>query len=929
MQRLLIALWFLALVLALLPYTSDPTEPIKRLLTDGFVLLIALAGIPLAWKQGVYLRSPLTVTLLIWMGAQFAAALLSDYPLFSLAALRPFMTLFLLYLFVAQAFGTPAQGWRFFLVVICAAMLASLYGYAQHFGYDPFPWAQRDIEEYRGLPATYGNPNFAGHTLVLALVLAAGLIAAQGSWWVILPASVLLGHLWLTNMRGGWVALASAAALTFGALITRRAIARPGRRALVAVAIALLIGVAGAVAGGVALQQTRGTWLPLDSSLLLRYNSYFSASEMLLDRPALGFGPGVYALDIAAYWTPYEEQWFASEGRRNTHVHNDFLEAGIDAGAPGILLYALVLALGILAALRLAGEARTRGLGITLAAALAAFAADGVFGFNLRVPVSAGLFFALLGIVEGLSRPDGRGSRTAAALLPILAAGLAAAGALVFAGEIFYQRAAGAQYWAGRFHEEGRPNDYANALANADLALDQGQRLMPWDPRFPLSLGVNALNRADWTGAQRYIERAVQLAPNNVPALIRMAQAALNDGLAGDTGALDTAEEYATRAAALCAPLPEAQEVLGRVAFLRAASLAESGQPAQAPWEAAADHLQAALRYGAENRFPLQKLLAKVYLNLGNWGDMRLALLQGAETNPADEELWRLFHSYVSESGDAGTMANALHRAMQMLLQQQPPNNDALAILALQLASLYDGPLAQPAVARQLIADAIRRSPDDLRLWGAFVAAIPQEDRDREISALLADSLSPQVPAFIGVLRDPAQAAPELLIQSAQQLVAVARRATAERAARDLAWIATELLENALSKTLSNADRAQLYAALGEVYLVAEDYQEAEPMFRAAVPELAGDERAMALALQSEALAKLGRAGEGLGLAQQAANLAPNTWRVRWMLARRLADMGRFAEAKFEYASLLRTFRLPEDFRAMMEAELAALENQT
>jgi O-antigen ligase len=454
--RFLVQAWVFLLVLALYPYTANPSGPIKHLLTGWAVFAMCAVYLYGMAREGLGLRvtGGAVALLFAFLGIHVVSALTSDFPLNSLYSLRLWLCGGVLALIAGNSFRTPDQLWKLLLVIVVAVSLSSVYGYLQKFGLDPFPWSARNIEEYAGMPSTYANPNFAGHTLVLALLMALGLLAFRGNLACLLAVALIGSHLYLTHMRGARVALAAAGlVLALHWLLCWRG--RGALRAGVMTLLLLLAGAATAIAGGIAYASSQGDGpVPLDSPSVLRLNGYYGAARMALDHPVLGAGPGNYDLESPRYWTPFEQRWYATEGKKNDHVHNDALETAADAGFTGVALYFALLIWGVLSGLTLAGSAVDPGrsrLGYVLAACFAAFAVDGLFGFNLRVPVSAGLFFLALGLLQALQHgPVARRWWHVPVLgcVTLGALGLALASTLGFYADARHQEARGAQAYA-------------------------------------------------------------------------------------------------------------------------------------------------------------------------------------------------------------------------------------------------------------------------------------------------------------------------------------------------------------------------------------------------------------------------------------------------------------------------------------------------
>ena len=193
--RLLIYGWIIVLVLAILPWTTNPVKPIKDLVTAVAAVLVSLCGAGILSKHALhpkkYFAPPLLILLLCFLWSCIAA-LASRHRLVALDELRLYFPMLLLAFYSSLLFRNNRDRKHLALVICVAVCISSLYGFFQYLGLDPFPWITRDIEEYRGLPATFGNPNFAGHSLVLVIILAAGLIAARpsGFAWLLLPLPV-------------------------------------------------------------------------------------------------------------------------------------------------------------------------------------------------------------------------------------------------------------------------------------------------------------------------------------------------------------------------------------------------------------------------------------------------------------------------------------------------------------------------------------------------------------------------------------------------------------------------------------------------------------------------------------------------------------------------------------------------------------------
>ncbi len=973
--------WVFLLVLALYPYTSDPGGPIKYLISAIAAIVLSALGTVAALRQPETARpvAPLLPLLGAFLGVNLLAAVVSDYPANSLNAVRPWILFALIAFHAAHVITREEHAWRLLAAVAGAAALSGLYGFSQYFGFDPFPWSMRDVEEYHALPSTYANPNYAGHTLVMALLMALGAFwrrraasAAEAApagkgWrrhahWGFLVFAVLIGgHLYLTRMRGVRVALVAVAALIAVFAVARRRIQNPLRAAVASLLLlGLGAGLLAAVAFTAAVSFAPHREVPIDGSVTLRLNGYYGAARMALHHPLLGVGPGNYTLENIRYWTPYEKRWFATEGKKNLHVHCDVLEAGTDAGLPGIALYLALLIWAVLTGLRIAADpaanADRRKLGLTIAACCAAFAVDGLFGFNLRVPVSAGILFLLLGLLQGLScagRPALIGRATAVVHTAVLLVALIAAFFEVrgFLGERQYQRALGAIYWANDFAKKDDVDGERRMLRAAYAILSESRDYLPWDARLPELQGQLDLRERRFDAAIVRFREAIARHPHHPGMYISLAQAHINRALesAGAQGAahtrdhapflqhLEEAEAAARRAIALCDTLSEAYEAAGRAALLHAVTLSEVGWDAAGEWAEAEELLLAALRYGTPNRAPVQRMLAQCMEQAGRIIEAETYLKRAVESDPFNEETIRFFRIFARKHGRPDACIDALSKALGAVRRVPQATPDQAADVAFHIAAMYLDMTDRPELAQAVVQEVIERAPHRLDLWGVEVRGLPREDRlaavkaayERRRSLWGQAGIEPDAVLQALAALNPADA--DALLHTARLLAESSERRKTQRdtdaVARELSWIADILVHQVAQAPPPQETRGPLLVALGRAYLAAARWDAAERLLRDAVPLLSGAERGVAVALHSEALAALQRRAQALEAAEEAARLLPANAAVRLNLARRLRDAGRAAEARFEYRALLEQHRgVP--LGALVQVELDALERE-
>lgn len=962
LMRGILHVYVFFLVLALYPYTHNPAGPVKQLATDAAVLLMGLVWVIGAFAAGerMRLRSPLTLLLGAFVGFHLAATLASAHAGYGLVELQRWTGLFLLYLYTAHAIRDSEQFWALIRSVVLAVAISSLYGLYQATGWwDPFPWSERAIEEYRGLPSTYANPNFAAHALVIALILAAGSLWRRP--WLLAPGALMLIHVYGTQSRGARISLLAAAALVIIVLAVRSRFERPAAVAARSLAYFALTatGVAVLVMAGQAA--ARETLFPVDSSLVLRYNGYYGATKMIADRPVLGFGPGAYQLVNNAYWTEYEQQWFASTGRKNFHVHNDLLETAVDAGLPAAVLHLAILVWALLRSLSLVTDSlrERRRLGLTLGACFAAFAVDGLFGFNMRVPVSSGLFFMLLGGLDVVTggragergkREQGTGNgeqgRRIGSFVGSAGAAVIALVSLVLGARFFYaeqclQQAEIARYYYEKSRTEANPAAANRYLDSGYRYLALGQRIMPWDVRFPLYAAYLDTRAQTYGNVLKHLAYAESPDCVDVQAISRLARAYTMLALDSLDNNPDEAARLAKAAQALlerverlCAPLPELWELRGNAGMVAARLAERAGKDAAAQWRDVSEHLNRALVLGTRNRGAVQRVLATTLMAAGNVAAAERAFVVAAESAPESSDVWQAFHGMAREQNRFESLVASLRNARDRLLRRKPVPVAACSNISWHLAVVHRE-RGEPELAREVLEEAIERDPTDLTLWGEWMTVLPVDTR----LARLADAArvyseqfrksGSAFPAELDLVRELGAANTGTLRPCASRLLElIAPQEGArppEEVMRRQSWIA-DLCVDALKKSpLPGEEMGAFLAALGEVFLRAARWDSADQALGAASNYLRDRERALVLANRSEALAQLGNSPEALALAMEAAQGARDSMLVGRMLARRLAENGRAAEARVEYRALIE--RLPRTSAAYRElaAELDAL----
>lgn len=946
--RFALGAYLFVLVLALYAGTPDPSMDIKHLLTAWAAGALAGSYLLGAWLLRIPLRRPVIFmeVVLCLLGFFLLSSCFSQFRAISLLETGRFFTLFALYWLGTQIYTSPAHVLRLFSVFCCAVALAAIYAVLQKAGVDPFPWTDTTSDTYTNLPATYGNPNFAAHALILAVIMLLCLIRSGASWapWL-LP--LYFFHLYSTDQRAGWIALAGASVLVLCGWALLRSPQNPVRRVTATLGLFAAIGVAGLCAAMYLTHLRTGHIFPLDLSLLLRYQSYVSATKMLFDAPLLGHGPAVYGLAYAPYWTPFEQAWFAQEIRMNQHVHNDLLELAIDGGLAAAGLYLTLLVLGMGYGLLLAAQAGSpaqRRLGLTFAAFFCAFGIDGLFGFNLRVPVTAALFFIMMGALDGLwtqGKPVDHPQRFLRSGQLIRIAFLAL---LVLCTWLETRT------FASEYHMyAGMKAQNQSQFDEAEAAFRKAEALAPWNWNCARRLGLVALERQRIKEALTEFERSLQLNPYYVLTHLPMAQANLmlaqqeasrkGGGAAPALARLDAARGHAEAVLKMAPGFPAAADVLGRIESIAAIIERDHGEnpdPAiqAAHWKSARQYLHSAIDQGSNNAGELYRMLMQVELELGSVDGAEQALIGAIQVAPEDARSWPAFVNFARKQKRFDRLRDVLYQQIDHLQKVAVPGEserNQLATAYSWLAVVLDEGFKDVQGVMDAYAGAVEFGPLRPELWSNFAAFAHKSDRQPDFNAALRDSCArvreqgatplPQVEAVEAILSDPAaqldQASRVLLagVRSHPKNSELSVQAAYAWAAQSLQEAYDKLAAQGTAPCESALNLGVTAAGLNELAL-------ANTLFEKAMACLTDERRAAAAVHWADTLVRLGQNDKALALLEESEGQFPGNFDTRWAKARALVTMKRPAEAQTIYEALLKESEVTAEAREQLEAEL-------
>ena len=1024
-----IAAFVLLLILAMYPFTNDPTGDIKRLITGWAALALAVAWMTAVAVYGLPVRRPriFAPLLLCLLGLYLILALLSPFRWFGLIEVSSFFSLFVLYAMASQVYHGIFHVRRLFIVVCVAMVLASLYGFVQGLEADPFPWADRESEVYTNLPATFGNPNFAAHALVFAIFMVLYLLITSPGWrsgahvlqteglagvWsiargvgllslglmvflvglagvirnrglgsqaLVMVGLALLGerffrlgrtefwqrlkpvmplaalaifliHFHLTGQRAGIIALAAGVFLVLAARYVGSRFKRPLRGAVITLVLVAVTGLVG-VQGAMTLSKWKtGTPIPLDPSLIIRYQSYVSAANMLFDNPLFGHGPGVYGISYPQYWTPFEQEWFAQELSMNAHVHNDLMEVAIDAGLPGAGLYLTVLVLGMIYGLLLAFRApasKARYLGYVFAAIFGAFLVDGLFGFNLRVPVSAALLFLMMGALEGVwASREGVPAESPGARRPLklaLAASLAAMilcvilDSAVFASEYYMHKGMGGQF--------------RGDVKEARTAFERGARWAPWNWDFEGRLGQVSMEERKPQESVRHFQKSLEQNPYYILTNLRLAIAKMAlaqeqaraepEGYANALKTLDEAAAHINDLLEICPMYSKAHELLGRSSATCAVYAVKAALPDALPrareyWQRAEEHLLEALEHEVKEQGELYRLLAKVRMALGDNPGAEEALVRALEHDPSDPATWPIFLEFANKLDRHELLRNMVYAQIRRIEDTGAPDQDALALAYLYLADVLEHGYNDLDGTDQAFLKAAEYGAAKPEIWTNFARYSRDKNRPEVLKNAIADACArwagqDETPlgylvAANAVLQEGSQALPEAS-KALMSYVRAYHQRNALSTAQTFGWAAHILLDTLRAAPPGQEGLCAVYLNLGIAFSGMGELRQADALFAKAEPCLEGAEETFLAVYWSDTIVRLGRSREAIARLHAARMKYPENLEIHLALARTLARADETKRARLEYETLLQNTTLAPQGRELIQREMQTLPN--
>jgi len=955
-----IPVWLLAVVLSLSPFTGDPAAPIKYLIISVFVFILSAITLGMLWFENyqVQLKKSLVFMLCGFLLFMLAALLFAKNKGFAISEFSIWFMLCAIAFFVHILVVEKKEIWWILSWVIIAIALSSVYGFFQRWGIDPFPWSTKNVEEYRGLPSSYANPNFAGHALLFAVITGVGFIMAlfnelkkyireEEKYKTFIGTLVKLSlfvvgflltflHLYLTRMRSARIALLVAIAFfVFYLLIGKKwkiksVLAIGGGLVFLAVICVILLFIL------LSKGYPQGS-LPLDNSLNLRLNGYLGAVQMIKEQPLLGYGPGNYRFENIPYWTRYEKLWFTLAKKRNFHVHSDPLEAMTDAGIPGGLFYFGLILLGFVGGLYIVKKDdsfQSQVLGTSMASVFLAFATDACFGFNMRVPVSSALFFLYLGLSQINVRDILLKGKPIKGLLVIMfcfSLLLVIQQSRFYYADVQIQRARGGIYWAQIFANQQKLNSREITLERALQSAETANRIKYFDPRsFEITARIY-MSQNEFEKAIENFDKALYYDSYNPELWTSRAQCCLNWIYRAQLEKkpltrpaetiLDEAEKSLNNAIKYCDLYPDSYEGMARTLFFRTAYLKLTEEKKKELMQDVIQYGEKAFETGLQNSQSLLQILIQAHLALKDYDGCAKVVQRALSIDPGNIELWSRYAQVMKQKGYPDEYLSFLEKNYAKFKKDAKTMAPTLSQLALMIHQEILRKTNDSKKASEIILETLKLNPNDLTTWGTVVQTVPREQRLDNIRKLLTYFKDTTIlPSFIQKMGQQREEIDWLeisreILQNIEQ--DEKQKIPYKTIVLRYVWIAEVTFDE--NSTSESKNKAEIYSNLAIAYQRLRFEDRALACFPFASKTTNKSTQLKVMYTWAEILYRRRKYDEAEQKLQQALQIDPNNIQSRILLVQTLVQLKKIPEARFEYQSLKQT--LPENSNKLKDLE--------
>jgi O-antigen ligase/Tfp pilus assembly protein PilF len=151
------------------------------------------------------------------------------------------------------------------------------------------------------------------------------------------------------------------------------------------------------------------------ASLDVRLIMWENGIEMFKDRPISGYGIGNFKIFYPVYHRKIAKDPVFSEGRQPVNIHNDFIQAGIELGVGGLLVFSGLFVVSLFVTFRLRGHAqppKVRLIVTGLGGGILAMLVTALFSFPMERAVPSLILFTYLGVLAAYYNRQISGDRT-------------------------------------------------------------------------------------------------------------------------------------------------------------------------------------------------------------------------------------------------------------------------------------------------------------------------------------------------------------------------------------------------------------------------------------------------------------------------------------------------------------------------------------
>jgi tetratricopeptide (TPR) repeat protein len=572
---------------------------------------------------------------------------------------------------------------------------------------------------------------------------------------------------------------------------------------------------------------------------------------------------------------------------------------------------------------------------------------DGLFGFNLRVPVSAALLFLMAGAFGGVTRspketPDPLRLPTGAVAwrLTVIALSLTLA---IMSSRLFASEQA-------MYH--GRTAMAQRAFDRAEDCFAKGEALCPSNWIFAHERARASMRGGHAEQAAIHFHRALDKNPHYIVTLIGLARTKMNLALAvppheaaRQAQLLEEAQEFAEQARTLCPIMSEADDILGSTASVRAVGFQKQAQAdatlretLAALWQEAETRLTGALAKKTDNRCQLLCMLAQARIGLGDPPGAEQAFVDAIHATPSSKDAWAAFARFTRAAKRPHAFQELARNAIDTELTSDTPDEGLIAALALHAAQLEQSTFQDPETIESAYALAVRYAPAQPEIWSAFALFSKKTRRSEAFKeaaltthrALRAKGIRP-IPALSAASQAWEEGGPALA-SATGDLVRAIKAHPAQKDVNTLrlefGWAAEVLLAEIERAGATLENRGVALLNLGTILMNLGNPKLADMVLAVALPALPKSQKPLCMQYRAEVLSHLNRHAEAALLLRSLLDTHPGDLNTRLALARALARSGKAHEARTHYEALLASPTLSPKARPTIEKELRALGGQ-